>query len=306
MMIRNFLFHRVSNESDPLWPPMQPGHFDRIIKYLTSHFEVVPLEAWLNDPGAFGKKGRKPASVLFDDGYKDNIQYAAPILHKYKCPASFYVVTGCIDNDIPTWTYIVDNAFQKTKMELITLDLDFVPGEFRTLHFSASGKELIRKVKPWMKSLSNEKRLKVLELVTSQCSDVPPPSGKMMSWTEVKQLATDGFIIGSHSHTHPMLASLSSEDEIRNELLISYQKTEAGTGMPPLSISYPIGSYDERVMRIAVETGYKYGLAVRQQFYRTYPNDIYAIPRVELYQESWLKTMSRVSGLYSFVKRIWS
>ena len=42
---------------------------------------------------------------MFDDGYKDNIEYAAPILRQFKCPASFYVVTDCIDRNVPTWTY---------------------------------------------------------------------------------------------------------------------------------------------------------------------------------------------------------
>ncbi|MBK7956947.1 MAG: polysaccharide deacetylase family protein [Bacteroidetes bacterium] len=35
----------------------------------------------------------------FDDGYLDNLEYAAPILAKYKVPASFYVVTDCIDQN---------------------------------------------------------------------------------------------------------------------------------------------------------------------------------------------------------------
>ncbi|MEI2824763.1 MAG: polysaccharide deacetylase family protein, partial [Chitinophagaceae bacterium] len=70
---------------------------------------------------------KKIATVLFDDGYKDNLEMAAPILSKYKCPASFYVVTDCIDRNIPTWTYILDDRFSKTRKEKIELDFDFVP-----------------------------------------------------------------------------------------------------------------------------------------------------------------------------------
>ena len=53
--------------------------------------------------------------ILFDDGYKDNLDFAAPILSRYQCPASFYVVTQCIDQNIPTWTYQVDYLFQYTR-----------------------------------------------------------------------------------------------------------------------------------------------------------------------------------------------
>jgi len=72
MVVRNFLFHRVSDEKDTMWPPMTVGLFKKIIRQLTEDFLVVPLESYLDDPGAFQTK-RKIATVLFDDGFKDNI-----------------------------------------------------------------------------------------------------------------------------------------------------------------------------------------------------------------------------------------
>src|SRR5438045_4375919 len=111
MIVRNFLFHRVSDKSDVLWPPMHPILFEKIIKFLTYNYEVGLLEDLLENPLAFQNK-KSIATVLFDDGYKDNLEVAAPILLRYKCPASFYVVTDCIDKGIPTWTYITDHFFQ--------------------------------------------------------------------------------------------------------------------------------------------------------------------------------------------------
>lgn len=88
MNIRNFLFHRVSPVTDPLWPPMQPDLFEKIIRYLTGNFKVVLLEDYLRNPSQF-KNGKNIATVSFDDGYLDNLEIAAPILKKYRCPASF-------------------------------------------------------------------------------------------------------------------------------------------------------------------------------------------------------------------------
>ena len=39
-------------------------------------------------------------TIGFDDGYRDNIDHALPLLKKYGCPASFYVVTDCIDKQV--------------------------------------------------------------------------------------------------------------------------------------------------------------------------------------------------------------
>jgi peptidoglycan/xylan/chitin deacetylase (PgdA/CDA1 family) len=305
MVIKNFLFHRVSNDEDNLWPPMRPLLFDRVIQFLKANYDLVPLEQFLHDPKAFGKI-KKPATVLFDDGYKDNIEFAAPILQSYKCPASFYVVTDCIDRDLPTWTYLIDNALQKTKQEKIELNLSFVPAGIRVIKIIKEiGSDNIGQVKPWMKSLPNAQRMQILREILAQCSDVEIPSKKMMNWKDVCQLHSEGFIIGSHSHTHPMLASLADEAEIKEELSVSFKKIQQETGNKPLSISYPIGSFDERVKQESERCGYQFGLAVEQRFYKNFPLDKYEIPRVELYQEAWWKTKMRISGIYGSMRRLW-
>ncbi|MEK7226284.1 MAG: polysaccharide deacetylase family protein [Bacteroidota bacterium] len=271
MVIRNFLFHRVSDETDAMWPPMKVALFKKIIRHLTENFLVVPLEHYLNDPGAFQTK-RKIATVLFDDGYKDNIEFAAPVLAQYKCPASFYVVTDCIDRNIPTWTYLVDSALAGTAKQVIELAFDFVPEKFRKLDIKRN--PLIKEIKPWMKKLSNPERLHIMQSILEQCNDVET-KGAMMSWDEIRQLKQHGFIIGSHSHTHPMLASLQNESEISDELRISAKRILEETGNLPQTISYPIGSFDDRVVRLSKENGYTYGLAVEQQFYRPDKDDIF-------------------------------
>ena len=302
-MIRNFLFHRVSEEQDQLWPPMRPELFDRIIKHLVKKYEVVSLEHYLADPKVFSS-GKRVATVLFDDGYKDNVEIAAPILQRYTCPASFYVVTDSINRNLPTWTYIIDNVFQQTRKARLELDADFVPEKFKKTAFTLNGvnNPAIREIKPWMKGLPNLQRLQIMDLVLKQCDDVAVSRSKMMNWDDIRQLHNAGFIIGSHSHTHPMLASLSSEGEIKEELENSAGIIQKETGKFPLSISYPIGSFDDRVISLSKAAGYKYGLAVKQQFYDPAKDDLFSIPRVELYQETWWKQRLRITGVYSMIK----
>jgi peptidoglycan/xylan/chitin deacetylase (PgdA/CDA1 family) len=243
------------------------------------------------------------ATVLFDDGYKDNIEYAAPILKKYSCPASFYIVTDCINKNIPTWTYLLDHALQQTKLSAISIDHYRAPEELKKI--TLSQKTIIRKIKPWMKKLSNADRVNVLNTILNQCKDVHSPQNKMMSWGDIHQLAGRGFHIGSHSHTHPMLAALEDEAEIAGELNLSSAAIKEKLGITPLTISYPIGSFDERVERLALQAGYKYGLAVEQKFYRYDHDDPMAIPRVELYQEPWWKVSLRMNGIYQKAKQLW-
>ena len=302
MRIRNFLFHRVSDEVDSIWPPMKPELFERIIAQLVKEYTIVPLEKYLEDSGSF-KTTKKIATILFDDGYKDNIEIAAPILSKFKCPASFYVTSDCIDRNIPTWTYIVDYLLSRTRKEVLNIEFDFVPGELKKIYLATFYKKN-NSLKPWLKNLDNVKRIKVLNEIIDQCDDVQPPSDKMMNWNEVCQLANAGFSIGSHSHTHPLLAKLQDEKEIEVELELSAQKIQLATGVFPKTISYPIGSFDHRVTKIAKMKGYQYGLAVEQRFYNPQKNSLFEIPRVELHQEPWWKVQMRMKGIYSAIKKI--
>ena len=155
-----------------------------------------------------------------------------------------------------------------------------------------------------MKKLSSAERRLIIQSILEQCDDVEA-KGKMMDWNDIRQLKNAGFHIGSHSHTHPMLGALEDEAEILEELTISSGKIEQQLGEKPVTISYPIGSFDQRVIRLSKVAGYKWGLAVEQQFYKPGKDEVMAIPRVELYQEPWWKVNMRISGLYQSVKKLW-
>jgi len=303
MKLRNFLFHRVSDEKDRLWPPMPPKLFEEVIRFLKKNYQVIVLEEYLEGPERFENK-KNIVTLSFDDGYKDNIEYAAPILEQYNCPASFYVVTDCVEKNIPTWTYIVDYSFQNAKVDFIEFDLDYVPEYLKKIDLRSGLNKKPREVKPWMKTLSNKKRKEVLQRIFAQ-SNTELPGNLMMNWNEIKQLQNAGFFISSHSHTHPMLAKLETEEEIKEELVTSFKKIEKNLGIEPVTISYPMGSFDTRVMALAKEAGYRNGLAVEQKLFLAKNTDRFAIPRVELYFEPRWKMHARINGVYNSLKRVW-
>ncbi len=303
MVIRNFFFHRVSDNADHFWPPLPTSLFESLVRYITKQFHVVKLEEYMRT-GQNEKLRKTPATISFDDGYKDNIEYAVPILDKYKCPASFYVATDCIDKNIPTWTYVVDHLFQNTRIEHLELEMNFVPEIYKSFTFKnqESRLEFGKKLKPWMKNISNDERRQVLCRLQSTLSDVVVPSDKMMNWKDLSEMQVAGFAIGSHSVTHPLLASIKDESELFYELSESAKRIDAELGTFPAAISYPVGSYDERVIACSKRVGYKFGLAVKQQFYNRLNDDIFAIPRVELHHEPMWKCRLRISGVYNWAR----
>jgi peptidoglycan/xylan/chitin deacetylase (PgdA/CDA1 family) len=303
-MIRNFLFHRVHPKRDPLWDPMDVELFDKCIKTISKKYEVILFEELAFDKVKLSEKNRF-ATIMFDDGYKDNIEYALPILEKYKVKASFYVVTECIDKNIPTWTHILEHSFQHTESDKIVLPFDFLPKDYHVGEFISNEDRLkfVSGLKPFLKTISHEKRQQVLDMVTKSFSDIKMPA-LMMDWDDVRKLNDKGHYVGSHTVTHCMLGTMDNEDEIRNELKESRNKINEKLGYYPLTISYPVGSFDDRTKRISQELGYKIGLAVKQDTFNPVKDDLFEVSRIELYNEPWFKTQLRISNVLENIKKI--
>lgn len=303
-----FLFHRVSPQRDKLWDPLSPERFDEILKYLKSNFEIQLAENILSQTSALsngeGAK-KKLAALVFDDGYKDFIEYALPLLKKHDLPASMYVVTSCVESGLPPWTYILDNALANTKKRKLDIDSSILPAELKkTLWKNEVDKiSFAKKFKPYLKTIANSKRIELVEQTLYSLNDVGIPQKLMMNWKEINEIKSAGTLIGSHTVSHPLLAKIEAEKEIENELHLSALTIKQNTGEFPLTISYPIGSFDERVKIIAQKIGYKFGLAVEQNMYDSAKCDLFTVPRIELYNEPLLKTKLRINGTLEKIKK---
>jgi starch synthase len=80
---------------------------------------------------------------------------------------------------------------------------------------------------------------------------------RSMDWADLARLADEeGWEIGSHTRSHPMLTRLP-DSELAAELADSRAACEAGLGRPCLSLAYPFGDFDSRVARAAAAAGYR-------------------------------------------------
>ncbi len=289
------LFHRVHPNRDIMWDPMDPKRFEFILKFVKKNYTILPLLEILDSNI---KPKKKPlAAITFDDGYRDFIEYSMPIMDRLKIPSSIYVVTDCITNDRPTWTFEVDYLFFNTKKLQINWNTDtsILPVELRKSKF-VNKQEMIRfcfQFKQFVKKIAEQKRLDLIRDLFNSFDDVVVPKGLMMNWKEVNEIITAGVEVGSHTVTHPPLATLT-EDQMDRELQLSRNEFLKYTGVNSPVISYPVGSYNELVKSAAVKAGYSYGLAVKQKKFNLNTGDKFEIPRIELYNEPFWKSWLRL------------
>jgi peptidoglycan/xylan/chitin deacetylase (PgdA/CDA1 family) len=283
---------------------MDVALFAKCVEFIDKKYSVCLLEdAVLSKLPNASRKDY--ASIVFDDGYKDNIDYALPILDKFRIKASFYVVTDCINRNIPTWTYILDYLFQYTKALQLNLDFCFLPEHIRVCMLRSKQHRIncAKKLKPFLKKLTHDERQQVLSAVQTAFTDVEIPQ-IMMDWKDVSQLSAAGHKIGSHTVTHSLLGTIRNEEQIRWELQHSAITIKEKLGFFPEAISYPVGSYNATVMQLSADVGYKVGLAVNQTDYLPPLHGPFEVPRIELYNEPWLKTRCRMNKTYQSIVKL--
>lgn len=85
-----FAYHRVEPGRDDLYT-MPPEKFDEQMKYLKDHgWTTISVEDYVKGRKE-GKTFHKQCVLLFDDGYLDNLTYAAPIMKKYGFTGTTFV-----------------------------------------------------------------------------------------------------------------------------------------------------------------------------------------------------------------------
>ena len=82
---------------------MPASKFAEQMSYLSEDHEVVSMDELVAH--LEGDSKEFVVAVTFDDGYKDNLTHALPILEQYNIPATIYITTRFPEGDTWMWWY---------------------------------------------------------------------------------------------------------------------------------------------------------------------------------------------------------
>ncbi len=235
-------------------------NFDGQIAVFKKNYEIVAVSEFFDN---LVKSSKPKICLTFDDGYKNNLDSALPVLRKHNASAAIYI-TGLAEMHYPIiWADYLDlTERHSTGRKINVLGHSFinVSGSFISESSGQSLREVIRYLSPgyefkvaliealgWdLKAFDKVADREVWELVTGQ---------------EIKQLASEKLItIGSHGYYHNNLGSLDAE-EAKDEMIKSVQYLQQLAGKPIQTIAYPDGSYNAEVKQAAKDLGMIYQLA---------------------------------------------
>jgi peptidoglycan/xylan/chitin deacetylase (PgdA/CDA1 family) len=240
------------------------AEFESHVRELRRHFHPISLADLRNWYEGADDLPDNPVLVTFDDGYRNNLTLAAPILQAYKIPCIFHISTGYIGTPRVLWTTELYNRF-------MAWPWTFVPTpEGGKAPVPKGGRErglLAFELKEQCKKLSWEQLQSYLERLREAPAKVEEDEEleRFMSWDEVRELRRQGFEIGSHTVEHPILSRVSPE-QLHFELRESRRRLEQETGARCTTIAYPNGSISQEVVDAAFQEGYRMGFTVIEKF----------------------------------------
>lgn len=271
-------YHRVLSSPDPLMPDvLWPESFEMQISTLARVFNVLPLDTAAENLFA-GTLPERALAITFDDGYRDNLTVAVPVLKKYDLPATFFLTTGFLDGGLMYNDVVVESV---RRMPSGSVDLEFLGLGKVTIDDPNSRISLIHRITAAVKYLSPDERDNACAKLSDLFSE-PLPDDLMMSADDVRALSETGMAIGGHTVDHPILAKASAADAFEQ---IAANRTMLGdlTGKLPTIFAYPNGKpgkdYQAEHVRMVRDAGYDF--AVSTATGAAIPtHDRYQLPRV--------------------------
>ncbi len=249
-----------------------PDAFEAQIRYLSRNYHVIGLPECISRIQEGKPLPGKTAVITLDDGYKDNLAIASPILRKHGVPATFFIPTGCIGADKMKWEDELNCLIMRSNARALSLALPSGSVWVR-IGSSKARQTAIDALVNILGHLDSTERSRMLDELRQQAKVQCDPSGVMLTWNEVRQLAeTPGFSVGSHSVTHEHLQRIPL-DKVVLEVTRSKEQLESELGRPVSLFAYPYGALDREVVTAVRRAGY--GGAVTLQYGR---NNVHSDP----------------------------
>lgn len=296
------LYHHIREPENLFEPVVAPAEFEKQILFLKKHFDLISVSDLLAKMENENAGKRPLACVTFDDGYRNNLENAYPLLKRHEVPAVLFLATGCIGTGERLWTSNVDRIFKKMPSSQLVLE-SLSKKKIQILDSTRMQKAF--ELKRTMKEIPDAERKLILEELEAKAGigedEQMPESREMLNWEEVRVLASDPLIeIGSHTVTHRMLDHLNHE-EVRAELVESKQVIEKETGRKIFSLAYPANHYDEKAKRLAYEVGYRCAFAVDHGL--VFLNqDRFALKRIPVQNEPLFVLLAEITLVLPFLR----
>ena len=281
--------HGVSMGHNPYNAPLHPRHLDELLRFLNRRAYVRGLR---DEPV---KRADRPEIVVsFDDGYRNFVDDAMPILKKYGVRSNQNIIPASVEGGKPSWEVELGDVMVAAPVEKLALIA--LPGLLlrREIRSDDQKARFANQLAIFLKRRTPDERAPLLAEVWRALASVEYQPTKMMTRDDVIACARE-HDIGAHSWSHEAMEWQSETffDEDTDRCAEYFEKR---LGLAMDIYSFPSGSYRPWHVNRLREKGMKHIRLVETQWVDG-EGDTYA--RLPIAATSRAETMLQAVGFRS-------
>lgn len=231
------MYHRIINDvqtEDPyrLGMCVHAKTFDAQLKYFKENYKVLPVADVVSAQLSGNQKVENLVSITFDDGYRDNLKTALPLLEKYEIPATIFIATTILKGNYLWWDQMVA-LFSSTNDKTISFSEDSSGKQFPN---TSSG---LADLLSFLWEQGHSDRMDLVSSLLKKYNISGKSENLYLSPEELKALSDHPLIeIGAHTVNHQNLSKLD-EEGANDEIGGSINELESLIGKPIKTFAYP-------------------------------------------------------------------
>lgn len=247
------MYHRVLPRESPARKTEQPGMYvspetlDLHLGELKRRFELMHLDEWLRRAKQGSPLPKRACVLTFDDGWRDNYEFALPVLAKHGTPATIFLVSSYIGTTYRFWPNRLMSLLQKAFARPGSVTFPQPLGRIVEPVLAAAGARgelraddvdiVVQGAKEW----DDEEICGLVERAEESCGDTSE-AGEILNREEIAKLGASGMIrFGSHTATHFRLSGRISSQELEREIVGSREHLQDLSGHAIDLFCYPNG-----------------------------------------------------------------
>lgn len=273
MKLLSLFWHTIDPDPDSISPEFPDAMNSTVsmfrdqIRFLVENYTPISISDFVeitSNAGLIRSYTKTPVLLGFDDGYKNVITQALPILNEFKIPAVFFVIGEVFKNpDFVPWFVELKHLTRKTEKKIIDygdvhIDLSLRQDYIKLGHLFGASFKACRSEPDRQRLLTNFAEL--LGVGRAVASDLDEDL-RFVTKEDLAALSSSSLLtVASHAMTHRYLDSLTYEEQV-SELEQSDELLREHCPSYYPVISYPGGSFSADTIAIAKRI-YKAGFAV--------------------------------------------
>jgi peptidoglycan/xylan/chitin deacetylase (PgdA/CDA1 family) len=286
-----FTLHHVRPRRDSQFQPnrhleVTPQFLRATLEHLRAHdVEIIALDE-MHQRLIEGNFSRRFACFTFDDGYRDNRDFALPVMRAFDAPFTVYVASDFVEGTGRLWWVALERVIATASS--IEVRIGGVASRLDATT-PAAKQATYERVHDWLRGLpgAHDLRREVSRLCAHHGIDEAAIAGELcLSWGELKPFAGDPLVgIGAHTISHCNLAKQTVETASQ-ELIESRARIENVLQRRVRHLAYPYGdrvAAGAREFTLARAAGYKTAVTTRPgMIFPESAAHMTALPRISL------------------------